>query len=44
MHTIAIQVPITDLTRDGCMPTDPIDPRRDDRRLGAASRQKVLRS
>ena len=42
VHTIAIKVPITDLTRNGSKPTDPNDPAAVLGIYGAASRQKVL--
>ncbi|MDQ6771499.1 MAG: DUF4331 domain-containing protein [Candidatus Dormibacteraeota bacterium] len=41
VHTIAIQVPKTDLTRDGWKPTDSKDPRAVIGVYGSASRQKV---
>ena len=41
VHTIAIQVPIGDLTRDGSMPTDPMAAKAVIGIWGAASRQKA---
>jgi hypothetical protein len=41
VHTIAIQVPITDLTRDGKVPTDPMSPNAVIGVWGAAYRQKA---
>ncbi|MGH9120003.1 MAG: DUF4331 domain-containing protein [Acidimicrobiales bacterium] len=42
VHTIAIQVPIGDLTRDGEQPTDPADPAATIGVYASASRQRVL--
>ena len=42
VHTIALQVPITDLTEDGQMPTDPADARATIGVYTSASRQKIL--
>jgi Domain of unknown function (DUF4331) len=42
VHTIALQVPITDLTEDGRMPTDPADSRATIGVYTSASRQKIL--
>ena len=42
VHTIALQVPITDLTKDGRMPTGPADPRATIGVYTSASRQKIL--
>ena len=41
VHTIAIQVPIADLTRDGKVPTDPMSPNAVVGVWGAAYRQKA---
>jgi hypothetical protein len=41
VHTIAIQVPISHLTRDGSVPTDPMEPRSVIGVWGAASRRKA---
>jgi len=41
VHTIAIQVPISELTRDGSTPTNPTDPRAVIGVWASASRQKV---
>ncbi len=41
VHTIAIQVPITDLTPDGSCPRDPMDPGSTIGVWGSASRQKA---
>ena len=41
VHTIAIQVPIADLTRDGKVPADPMSPNAVIGVWGAASRQKA---
>jgi Domain of unknown function (DUF4331) len=41
VHTIAIQVPISQLTRDGSTPTEPTDPRAVIGVWASASRQKV---
>lgn len=40
VHTIAIQVPITQLTRDGSRPSDPLDPKAVIGVWGSASRRK----
>ena len=40
VHSIAIQVPIEELTSDGSLPTDPMDPRAVIGVWGSASRQK----
>jgi hypothetical protein len=42
VHTIALQVPITDLTKSGRRPTDPADPKATIGVYTSASRQKVL--
>jgi hypothetical protein len=42
VHTIALQVPITDLTRNGRKPTDPADSKATIGVYTSASRQKVL--
>ena len=42
VHTIALQVPITDLTKNGRRPTDPADPKATIGVYTSASRQKVL--
>jgi hypothetical protein len=42
VHTIALQVPITDLTKNGRRPTDAADPRASIGVYTSASRQKVL--
>jgi hypothetical protein len=42
VHTIALQVPITDLTKNGRKPTDPADSRATIGVYTSASRQKVL--
>ena len=42
VHTIALQVPISDLTKDGRRPTDPADSRATIGVYTSASRQKVL--
>jgi hypothetical protein len=42
VHTIALQVPITDLTKNGRRPTDPADSRSTIGVYTSASRQKVL--
>jgi hypothetical protein len=42
VHTIAIQVPISDLTASGTKPSDVLDPRSTIGIYGAASRQKAL--
>jgi hypothetical protein len=41
VHSIALQVPITDLTRDGTKPTDPSDPNAVIAMYGAAYRRKL---
>ena len=41
VHTIAVQVPISHLTRDGSVPTDPMEPRSVIGVWGAASRRKA---
>jgi hypothetical protein len=42
VHTIALQVPISDLTKNGRRPTDPADPKATIGVYTSASRQKVL--
>jgi hypothetical protein len=42
VHTIALQVPITDLTKNGPKPTDPADSRATIGIYTSASRQKIL--
>jgi uncharacterized protein DUF4331 len=41
VHSIALQVPITDLTRDGSKPSDPADPKAVIAMYGAAYRRKL---